>query len=709
MHERWSLRARFAMFFALIAAAVPLVIGIALWLAATRMEDNPVPPLVLFGGAASFALIGIVAWVAQLFDTHVARPIVTVSRDLQTLMHANPEHEIHENEARYLGVLGPTVRQASEAMRQLRSDVDAKVEEATQSLERQRQRLETVLRDLNEGVVVCNLDHQVLLYNQRALQALYFGGDLGLGRSIFTVVNRPPFLNTLERLRNRFTSGRYKNHPDHLMAPIVFATPDGRHVLQGKMSLVVDQKDEEPQSYTLTFSDATKQIASLATRDRLLHDALEEFRRPLASLRATAELLNQSSTMPEDTRKKFARIMAEESKELSDRLTSLTEDYHSIATSLWPMSDVNSANLLSCLARRYRDHPVLRCDVSGEPRYLHCDGNTIIELMDRLIRGILEESGAQTYTLEASKGDKRRYLDITWSGGPIPASTLDSWLNEQIENGAGNMTGYDVLEHHRSVAWSERVGEGRSRLRIPMPDPVTEHTKQRSGAPPIRLEFYDFDLLQRLGDSGDLATRRLRDLTYVVFDTETTGLEPSNGDEMISIAGVRIVNGRVLTGESFDKLIDPGRKIPKASTLVHGISDEMVAGQPAVHDVLPRFRDYIGESVLVAHNAAFDLRFIELKEEQTGVKLDNPVLDTVLLSAIVHDHTDQHTLDAVAERFSIEIPEETRHTALGDSLATAHVFLKMVDLLEANGIHTLAEALAASEKLVQIRRRQAEY
>ncbi len=709
MHERWSLRARFAMFFALIAAAVPLVIGIALWLAATRMEDNPVPPLVLFGGAASFALIGIIAWVAQLFDTHVARPIVTVSRDLQTLMHANPEHEIHENEARYLGVLGPTVRQASEAMRQLRSDIDAKVEEATRSLERQRQRLETVLRDLNEGVVVCNLDHQVLLYNQRALQALYFGGDLGLGRSIFTVVNRPPFLNTLERLRNRFTSGRYKNHPDHLMAPIVFATPDGRYVLQGKMSLIVDEREKEPQSYTLTFSDATKQIASLATRDRLLHDALEEFRRPLANLRATAELLNQSSKMPEDTRKEFARITAEESKELSNRLTSLTEDYHSIATSLWPMSDVNSANLLSCLARRYRDHPVLRCDVSGEPRYLHCDSNTIIELMDRLIRGILEESGAQTYTLEASKGDKRRYLDITWSGDPIPASTLDSWLNEQIENGAGNMTGYDVLEHHRSDAWSERVEDGRSRLRIPMPDPVTEHTKQQSGAPPIRLEFYDFDLLPRLGDSGDLATRRLRDLTYVVFDTETTGLEPSNGDEMISIAGVRIVNGRVLTGESFDKLIDPGRTIPKASTLVHGISDEMVAGQPPVQDVLPRFRDYIGESVLVAHNAAFDLRFIELKEKQTGVKLDNPVLDTVLLSAIVHDHTDQHTLDAVAERFSIEIPEETRHTALGDSLATAHVFLKMVDLLEANGITTLAEALAASEKLVQIRRRQAEY
>lgn len=153
----------------------------------------------------------------------------------------------------------------------------------------------------------------------------------------------------------------------------------------------------------------------------------------------------------------------------------------------------------------------------------------------------------------------------------------------------------------------------------------------------------------------------------------------------------------------------PCRSIPKRSTEVHGISEEMVSNAPGVVEVLPRFRDYAGDSVLVAHNAAFDLRFLELKESKTGVKFDNPVLDTVLLSAIVHDDTDQHTLDAVAERFAIEIPEEVRHTALGDSLATAHVFLKLLDLLEANGIRTLGEAQEASERLVQIRRTQAKY
>ncbi len=709
MLDKYSLRVRFALFFALIAVAVPVVITVALTLAAQRMDDNPVSQLVLFGGLASFALIGIVAWVAQLFDTHVARPIVTVSRDLQTLMHANPEHTVDTDEARYLGVLGPTVREASETMKRLRSDIGKEVEAATKSLDEERVRLETVLRDLNEGVIVCDLDHRVLLYNRRALQALAGVGDLGLGREIFSVVNRTPFRNTLERLSNRLSSGRYKNHPDHLMAPLVFATRLGKTILQGKMSLIIDEAEESPQGYVLTFSDATEQISKLATRDKLLREALEGFCGPVASIRATADLLVQSPDMPVEVRRGFEAALSQDAADLTDRIVKMTDDYRSIKTSLWPMSDVNSANVLSCLSQRYRDHPVLRCDVSGEPCWMHCDSSAIIELMDHLIRGVLGYTGAQTFTLQAAMTGNRRYLEIVWKGTPIPASEIDSWLSEEIESGVGAMTGYDVLDHHRSDAWSEPVDETHARLRLPMPEPDTEHSQHVSGALPIRLEFYDFGLLQRQEAVGDLGARRLRDLTYVVFDTETTGLEPSNGDEMISIAGVRIVNGRVLTGEYFDRLIDPGRPVPARSTQVHGISNEMVAGQPPVHEVLPRFRDYVGDSILVAHNAAFDLRFIELKEKETGVRFDNPVLDTVLLSAIVHDHTDQHTLDAVAERFNIEIPEEKRHTALGDSIATALVFVKMIDLLEANGIHTLAEAQEASEKLVQIRRRQAAY
>ena len=122
----------------------------------------------------------------------------------------------------------------------------------------------------------------------------------------------------------------------------------------------------------------------------------------------------------------------------------------------------------------------------------------------------------------------------------------------------------------------------------------------------------------------------------------------------------------------------------------------MLPSQPEISEILPKFHAFAADSVLVAHNAAFDMRFLQLKEEALGLKFHNPVLDTLLLSSVVHPNLDGHSLDDIAKRFNITIVG--RHTALGDALVTAEILLKLIPLLEAQGIMTLGDAVNASIK-----------
>ncbi len=162
------------------------------------------------------------------------------------------------------------------------------------------------------------------------------------------------------------------------------------------------------------------------------------------------------------------------------------------------------------------------------------------------------------------------------------------------------------------------------------------------------------------------------------------------------MGAVRIVNGRLLEQETFEQLVDPKRPMSPEASQITGIEAPMLEDQPTIDSVLPAFFTFCEDTVLVAHNAAFDMRFLHLKEEATGVRFTHPLLDTLLLSAVIHPDLDAHGLEAIAERMGIN--PIGRHTALGDAIMTGEVFLRMVPLLADQGIRTLGEARAASEK-----------
>lgn len=126
--------------------------------------------------------------------------------------------------------------------------------------------------------------------------------------------------------------------------------------------------------------------------------------------------------------------------------------------------------------------------------------------------------------------------------------------------------------------------------------------------------------------------------------------------------------------------------------------------KPPVTEVLPLFKAFVGDAVMVAHNAAFDMKFISMKETQCGVSFNNPVLDTLLLSVMVEDEEEDHSLDALLERYGIRI--SGRHTALGDAVATAELLVRLIERLQSQGFNTFGEVMRSSNMAAQLRQRE---
>ncbi|WP_148207053.1 PolC-type DNA polymerase III [Heliomicrobium modesticaldum] len=191
--------------------------------------------------------------------------------------------------------------------------------------------------------------------------------------------------------------------------------------------------------------------------------------------------------------------------------------------------------------------------------------------------------------------------------------------------------------------------------------------------------------------------RLLRDITFVVFDTETTGLSVPN-DDVIALGGVALPPGgegaewTEDTGKVrvFDRLVNPHRPIPVLAREITGIDDDMVFSQPTIYPVLDDFLDFIDGAVLVAHGIAFDVGFLDKYLRPLRTKLYHPVIDTITLSRVLEPFRAEHSLDALVADYGIT--PRRRHSALGDAQMTADLFAAMlVRLQKLRQVHTLGD------------------
>jgi DNA polymerase-3 subunit epsilon len=174
-----------------------------------------------------------------------------------------------------------------------------------------------------------------------------------------------------------------------------------------------------------------------------------------------------------------------------------------------------------------------------------------------------------------------------------------------------------------------------------------------------------------------------------IFDVETTGLDPRRGHRIIEIAGIRLENGTIDETKSFVSLVNPERDIPIEARQVNKIREEDVRTAPGIEEVLPKFLTFAEGTILVAHNASFDMGFLGAEKDLCWGYIELPeCLCTMQLSRNLFPQEFGHSLDAVARRLSLQRPA-ARHRALPDVILTAHALMKMVEMGDIEGIEEL--------------------
>jgi len=668
------------------------------------------PRMALLGMSWVVALV-LVASILRMLHHRYANAPARLLEGVRMLLAASGPQQVNPQGSAQIRALAGAINALAAQRDRLREDVAQQIAQASCSVQQERNRLAALMSELTQSVVVCNLDGRILLYNSRArLQfralsqapTLAGGAELmGIGRSIYAVFDRQLVAHALQTIYQRMRRGAASPS-----AQFVTTTRTGQLIRVQMAPVRAEESGPEPgagiSGFVLMLDNVTQSFEEESLRDQLLHGLTEGSRSSLANMQAAVDMLGYADLEPE-MRERFLCVVREEVAAMSQRITALVQRSTQGLKTRWPLEEMLGTDFVTAAQLQIESHCQRAVTVEGADAslWLKVESFTLLQALTYLAGRLVDEFDVKFLQLRLQKAGPRAQLDLIWSGQVMSTETVMTWEMDPMRFGAQStpLTVRDVVERHGGEMWFERERvrhQAFFRFLLPLASEQEQLAAAQIMQNQSRPEYYDFDLFQVTEQGSALDDQPLAALSFTVFDTETTGLNPSEGDEIIQIGAVRIVNGKLLRQESFEQLVNPGRPISAASIPIHGITQDRVTGKPRIAEVLPAFHEFAQDTVLVAHNAAFDMKFLQLKEASTGVAFHQPVLDTLLLSAVVHPHQESHRLEAIAERFNITVLG--RHTALGDAMVTAEVLLRLLPLLQAMGIHTLRQAREAAQE-----------
>jgi DNA polymerase-3 subunit epsilon len=625
-------------------------------------------------------------------------PILQLRHGAEIISHINLGHRIHVATGDELEDLADAFNHMAANLAGAYDDLEERVRDTTRHLQGERNRLAAVLHTMVDGVVMTNASGEVLLMNPRARLTLQSGASSGIGAPLARLLPPARLAYHYRQLRQHWDVGR------DAAEDVAFPLPEGI-LLRGTMAAVAGPGGELA-GFLLVFRIHRRNLAEGAPRrpEDVTRELPEMLRGTMTTAASLVETLERHPEMPQAKRVAFVAALQDEVAQLSAQL-SLAEDAAARAKAgRWRGLVSDPRTLLEEAVAAVPGVFAQVEEVADPLPPVQVEPFSWIATLAAVLRWLAGGSTGWAPVTAAVRVEDDAVVTCfeaegAFAGGEDQLDSLPA-----ATTGEEPVTLGDAVRFNRGEIWTRRR-EGRFEVRLGLMRSTEEGTAPgKEGIADHQPEFYDFDLfLPRLArDSGEILDAPLDSLEYVVFDSETTGLQPSRGDALVSLSAVRARNGKLLTADTFHTLINPGMPIPPESIRFHGITDEMVADAPDAGQALRQFTEYVGDAVLVAHNAAFDKKFLEIVADKFRLpQLENPILDTLFLSYGIHKEFEGHNLDALAERLGIEV--KGRHTSMGDALATAEIFLRLLTLLGSRDIHTLGDAKGFCDSMLLLR------
>lgn len=615
--------------------------------------------VVLAALMAAVAAAAAARWWQRRRDVATARRLAD---DLRLMASANPAHRAAPDDAPGWRELTGAVNDIGERLLHRQRDEQSRLQAERDAAHAQRQGLTGLLTQMPQAVLLCDAEGHVLLYNDAARRL--FGGDsvdagtLALGRALPGLIDRHLWTHVRDTIGLRHAAGEADP-----TAHFVFGTRAGV-LARARMARLPAGSAGEGEHFVLTMENITERYAASQHTDALIDELTRSSRAALAAIRTAVETLLDIDDLTPAQQREMATIIDDEARRLGQRIEQAERVVTQSAIPPLLVDEVPARDLLAAAARRIGDKLAVEVNVQEtiDDLWLRVDSYALVQLLSVLASRLKYELQVASFTLSAERQGRHAAVELSWSAPTLDADLWRRWQAQPLRLGgeASTSSVTEVLARSGGEIWY-RLDRSRPVLRLLLQ--AAEGAAPPTAAAPLTAPAW------AAAESTLQATAALAALSCTVWSSALPA-DPARacGD---AIAAVRVVRGQPVPAEVW-----------------HG------DGTRALEAELPALSRFSRATLLISADDGATLAALQAMQVRSGAPFEQPALDLLALARAVLSGHDIGSAGALATHLGV--PIEGAAGSLARARTLADLWCALLPLLQAAGIATLEQALAAT-------------